>query len=76
MRRHLKLNVIGRPNHVRPWSRLGSIPLYFAIVMILTLNVAKIAEVPYERAIRESAPFFASHLVVIVLVSLLPAVAL
>lgn len=82
--------VVSAPVLVPAMVALGFDPLHFAIVMILTLNVAnitppvgmtlmtaaKIAEVPYERAIRESAPFFASHLVVIVLVSLLPAVAL
>jgi tripartite ATP-independent transporter DctM subunit len=82
--------VVSAPVLVPAMVSLGFDPLHFAIVMILTLNVAnitppvgmtlmtaaKIAEVPYERAIRESAPFFASHLVVIVLVSLLPAVAL
>ena len=69
---------------------LGIEPLHFAIVMILTLNVAnitppvgmtlmtaaKIAEVPYERAIRQSLPFLLSHLVVIVLVSIFPMIAL
>jgi TRAP-type C4-dicarboxylate transport system permease large subunit len=58
--------------------------------MILALNVAnitppvgmtlmtaaKIADVSYESAIRESVPFLLSHLTLIVLVSLVPGVAL
>jgi TRAP-type C4-dicarboxylate transport system permease large subunit len=40
------------------------------------MTAAKIAEVSYERAIRESVPFFLSHLVVIVLVSIFPVIAL
>ena len=82
--------VVSAPVLVPAMVALGFDPLHFAIVMILTLNVAnitppvgmtlmtaaKIAEVPYERAIRQSAPFFMSHLVVIVLVSLIPAIPL
>ena len=82
--------VVSAPVLVPAMVALGFDPLHFAIVMILTLNVAnitppvgmtlmtaaKIAEVPYERAIRESAPFFLSHLTVIVLVSLWPGIAL
>jgi TRAP-type C4-dicarboxylate transport system permease large subunit len=40
------------------------------------MTAAKIADVPYEQAIRESAPFFLSHIVVIILVSLIPGIAL
>lgn len=40
------------------------------------ITAAKIANGPYERAIRESAPFFLSHLIVIILVSLIPGIAL
>jgi tripartite ATP-independent transporter DctM subunit len=82
--------VVSAPVLVPAMVALGFDPLHFAIVMILSLNVAnitppvgmtlmtaaKIAEVPYERAIRESAPFFLSHLTVIVLVSLWPGIAL
>ncbi len=82
--------VVWRRCWCRRWSQLGFDPLHFAIVMIVTLNVAnitppvgmtlmtaaQIAEVPYERAIRESAPFLLSHLTVIVLVSLIPAIPL
>jgi tripartite ATP-independent transporter DctM subunit len=82
--------VVSAPVLVPAMISLGFDPLHFAIVMILALNVAnitppvgmtlmtaaKIADVPYERAIRESAPFFLSHLAVIVLVSLVPGIAL
>jgi tripartite ATP-independent transporter DctM subunit len=82
--------VVSAPVLVPAMVSLGFDPLHFAIIMILTLNVAnitppvgmtlmtaaKIAEVPYERAIRESAPFLLSHLVVIALVSVFPAIAL
>jgi tripartite ATP-independent transporter DctM subunit len=82
--------VVSAPVLVPAMVQLGFDPLHFAIVMILTLNVAnitppvgmtlmtaaKIADVPYERAIRQSAPFFLSHMVVIVLVSLIPGIAL
>jgi tripartite ATP-independent transporter DctM subunit len=82
--------VVSAPVLVPAMVSLGFDPLHFAIVMILTLNVAnitppvgmtlmtaaKIAEVPYERAIRESLPFFLSHLVVIGLVSAFPIIAL
>jgi tripartite ATP-independent transporter DctM subunit len=82
--------VVSAPVLVPAMVALGFDPLHFAIVMILTLNVAnitppvgmtlmtaaKIAEVPYERAIRQSAPFLVSHLLVIVLVSLIPAIPL
>jgi tripartite ATP-independent transporter DctM subunit len=82
--------VVSAPVLVPAMIALGFDPLHFAIVMILGLNVAnitppvgmtlmtaaKIADVSYESAIRESFPFFLSHLAVIVLVSLVPGVAL
>ena len=82
--------VVSAPVLVPAMVALGFDPLHFAIVMILALNVAnitppvgmtlmtaaRIAEVPYERAIRESAPFLISHLTVIVLVSLVPGIPL
>jgi TRAP-type C4-dicarboxylate transport system permease large subunit len=37
------------------------------------MTAAQIAEVPYERAIKESLPFIVSHLVVIALASAFPA---
>ena len=69
---------------------LGFDPLHFAIVMIVTLNVANItppvgmtlmtasqlAGVTYERAIRAAIPFYASHVAVIVIVSLWPGLVL
>lgn len=82
--------VVSAPVLVPAMVALGFDPLHFAIVMILTLNVAnitppvgmtlmtaaKIAEVPYERAIKESFPFFLSHLAVIFLVSVFPIIPL
>jgi tripartite ATP-independent transporter DctM subunit len=82
--------VVSAPVLVPAMVALGFDPLHFAIVMILTLNVAnitppvgmtlmtaaKIADVPYEQAIIQSLPFLLSHLVVIVLVSLVPAIPL
>ncbi|MFQ5830900.1 MAG: TRAP transporter large permease subunit, partial [Candidatus Methylomirabilia bacterium] len=69
---------------------LGFDPLHFGMVMLLALNLgnitppvgmtlmtaAKIAEVPYEAAIRQSLPFMVSHLVVIVIASLSPSLVL
>lgn len=65
---------------------LGFDPLHIAIVMIVTLNIAnvtppvgmslmtaaRIAQVPYERAIIASLPFYLSFLAVIVLLALFP----
>jgi len=82
--------VVSAPVLVPAMIALGFDPLHFAIVMILTLNVAnitppvgmtlmtaaRIADVPYERAIRESLPFLVSHLTVILIVSLWPGIAL
>ncbi len=66
---------------------LGFDPLHFAIVMIVTLNIAnvtppvgmtlmtaaRIAQVPYERAIIASLPFYAAFISVVVLLALFPA---
>ncbi|HLR12858.1 MAG TPA: TRAP transporter large permease, partial [Burkholderiaceae bacterium] len=79
------LVVVG-PVLVPAMMQLGFDPLHFAMVMILTLNVAnitppvgmtlmtatQIAGVPYERAIIASLPFFVTHFLVIVIVSLWP----
>ena len=78
--------VVVAPVLVPAMVQLGFDPLHFAIVMIITLNVAnitppvgmtlmtasQIAGVPYERAILASLPFYLSHLAVIVIVSLWP----
>ncbi|MGC3872988.1 TRAP transporter large permease [Halomonas sp. GXIMD04776] len=80
------LVVIG-PVIVPAMVSLGFDPLHFAIVMIVTLNIAnvtppvgmtlmtaaRIAEVPYERAIIASLPFYFAFLAVIVLLALFPA---
>ncbi len=80
------LVVIG-PVIVPAMVSLGFDPLHFAIVMIVTLNIAnvtppvgmtlmtaaRIAEVPYERAIVASLPFYLSFVLVIVLLALFPA---
>ena len=82
--------VVAGPVLVPAMTSLGFDPLHVATVMILTLNVAnitppvgmtlmtaaKIADVPYERAILESMPFFLSHMVVILLVAFFPTIAL
>lgn len=79
--------VVVAPVLVPAMVQLGFDPLHFAIVMIITLNVAnitppvgmtlmtasQIAGVPYERAILASLPFYLSHLAVIAIVSLWPA---
>ncbi|GHA88816.1 TRAP transporter large permease [Modicisalibacter luteus] len=80
------LVVIG-PVVVPAMVSLGFDPLHFAIVMIVTLNIAnvtppvgmtlmtaaRIAQVPYERAIIASLPFYFAFLAVIVLLALFPA---
>lgn len=82
--------VVVAPVLVPAMIALGFDPLHFAIVMILTLNLAnitppvgmtlmtaaQIAGVSYERAIIAAAPFYLSHLAVIVTVSLWPAMVL
>lgn len=78
--------VVVAPVIVPAMVRLGFDPLHFAIVMIVTLNVAnatppvgmtlmtaaRIAKVPYERAIVASWPFYLAFLVVIVLLAQFP----
>ncbi|MGB3718302.1 MAG: TRAP transporter large permease [Proteobacteria bacterium] len=78
--------VVVAPVLVPAMVQLGFDPLHFAIVMILTLNLAnitppvgmtlmtatQIAGVSYERAIKASVPFYVCHLVVIIIVSLWP----
>src|SRR5690606_23878914 len=78
--------VVVAPVLVPAMVQLGFDPLHFAIVMILTLNLAnitppvgmtlmtatQIAGVPYERAIMASIPFYVCHFLVIVIVSLWP----
>lgn len=79
------LVVVG-PVLVPAMVTLGFDPLHFAIVMILTLNLAnitppvgmtlmtaaQIAGVSYERAIVASLPFYFTHLAVIIIVSVWP----
>ena len=82
--------IVVAPVLVPAMLTLGFDPLHFAIVMIVTLNVAnitppvgmtlmtasRIAGVTYERAIRASLPFYASHLAVIIVVSVWPGLVL
>lgn len=82
--------VVVAPVLVPAMVSLGFDPLHFAVVMIVTLNVAnitppvgmtlmtasRIAEAPYERAILASLPFYVSLVAVIVLVSAWPALSL
>jgi TRAP-type C4-dicarboxylate transport system permease large subunit len=79
--------IVSAPVLAPAMASLGFDPLHVAIVMLLALNLgnvtppvgmtlmtaAQIAEVPYERAIKESLPFIVSHLVVIALASASPA---
>ncbi|MDR5866107.1 TRAP transporter large permease [Halomonas koreensis] len=79
------LVVIG-PVVVPAMVSLGFDPLHFAIVMIVTLNIAnvtppvgmtlmtaaRIAEVPYERAIVSSLPFYGAFIAVVVMLALFP----
>jgi len=69
---------------------LGFDPLHFAIIMIVTLNIAnitppvgmtlmtaaRIAEVPYERVIRAAVPFFVAIVAVVLLLAFLPGLVL
>ena len=78
--------VVVAPVLVPAMVQLGFDPLHFAMVMILTLNLAnitppvgmtlmtatQIAGVPYERAIIASIQFYVCHLAVIIIVSLWP----
>ena len=82
--------VVAAPVLAPAMVELGFDPLHFGMVMLLALNLgnitppvgmtlmtaSRIAEVPYEAAIRESAPFLASHLVVIAVASLSPSLIL
>jgi TRAP-type C4-dicarboxylate transport system permease large subunit len=82
--------IIVAPVLVPAMLELGFDPLHFAIVMIVVLNVgnitppvgmtlmtaAQIARVSYERAIWAALPFYVSHLVVILIVSLWPGLVL
>jgi tripartite ATP-independent transporter DctM subunit len=82
--------VVVAPVLVPAMVALGFDPLHFALVMILTLNLAnitppvgmtlmtaaQIAGCSYERAIVASMPFYLSHLAVIIVVSLWPALVL
>ncbi|WGI26052.1 TRAP transporter large permease [Halomonas alkaliantarctica] len=79
--------VVIAPVLVPAMIQLGFDPLHFAILMIVVLNIsnvtppvgmtlmtaARIADVPYERAIVASLPFYVSFLVVIVLLAAFPA---
>ncbi|MGP9466427.1 TRAP transporter large permease [Halomonas sp. TP35] len=78
--------VVIAPVLVPAMMQLGFDPLHFAILMIVVLNIsnvtppvgmtlmtaARIAEVPYERAIVASLPFYVSFIVVIVLLAAFP----
>ncbi|NIC05952.1 TRAP transporter large permease [Billgrantia bachuensis] len=79
--------VVVAPVLVPAMIQLGFDPLHFAILMIVVLNIsnvtppvgmtlmtaARIANVPYERAIVASLPFYVAFLVVIVLLAAFPA---
>lgn len=79
--------VVVAPVLVPAMIQLGFDPLHFAILMIVVLNVsnvtppvgmtlmtaARIAEVPYERAIVASLPFYVAFIGVIVLLAAFPA---
>ncbi|MBE0403176.1 TRAP transporter large permease [Halomonas citrativorans] len=78
--------VVIAPVLVPAMMQLGFDPLHFAILMIVVLNIsnvtppvgmtlmtaARIAEVPYDRAIVASLPFYVSFIVVIVLLAAFP----
>lgn len=82
--------VVVAPVLVPAMIQLGFDPLHFAIVMILTLNLAnitppvgmtlmtaaQIAGCSYESAVVASLPFYLSHLAVIIVVSLWPSLVL
>ncbi|MBW6391262.1 MAG: TRAP transporter large permease [Halomonas sp.] len=79
--------VVVAPVLVPAMIQLGFDPLHFAILMIVVLNIsnvtppvgmtlmtaARIANVPYERAIVASLPFYVAFLSVIVLLAAFPA---
>lgn len=78
--------VVVAPVLVPAMIQLGFDPLHFAILMIVVLNVsnvtppvgmtlmtaARIANVPYERAILASLPFYVAFLAVILLLAAFP----
>ncbi|EPC04073.1 C4-dicarboxylate ABC transporter permease [Litchfieldella anticariensis FP35 = DSM 16096] len=78
--------VVVAPVIVPAMIQLGFDPLHFAILMIVVLNIsnvtppvgmtlmtaARIAQVPYERAILASLPFYLSFIAVIVLLAAFP----
>lgn len=82
--------VVAAPVLAPAMTALGFDPVHFAIVMLLALNVgnitppvgmtamtaARIAGVPYEAVLRQSLPFFLSHIAVIVLAALIPSLSL
>lgn len=79
--------VVVAPVLVPAMIALGFDPLHFAILMIVVLNIsnvtppvgmtlmtaARIANVPFERAIVASLPFYVAFIVVILLLALFPA---
>ena len=78
--------VIAGPVLAPAMVQLGFDPLHFGMIMLLALNIgnitppvgmtllvaAKLAEVPYEKAVMASLPFLITHLVVLALVALIP----
>lgn len=82
--------VVAAPVLAPAMIQLGFDPLHFAMVMLLALNLgnitppvgmtlmtaSRIAGVTYESSIRQSLPFLFSHLVVLVVASLSPALVL
>ncbi|PMR67653.1 TRAP transporter large permease [Halomonas heilongjiangensis] len=78
--------VVVAPVLVPAMIQLGFDPLHFAILMIVVLNIsnvtppvgmtlmtaARIAEVPYERAIIASLPFYFAYVAVILLLAQFP----
>jgi tripartite ATP-independent transporter DctM subunit len=82
--------VVSAPVLAPALIQLGFDPLHVGMVMLMALNLgnitppvgmtlmtaARIAEVPYEAAIRQSLPFLISQIVVIVLAALLPGLVL
>ncbi|WP_253443205.1 TRAP transporter large permease [Halomonas sp. Y3] len=79
--------VVVAPVLVPAMIQLGFDPLHFAILMIVVLNIsnvtppvgmtlmtaARIANVPYERAIIASLPFYVAFIIVILLLAAFPA---
>ncbi len=81
--------VIAGPVLAPAMVQLGFDPLHFGLVMLLALNIgnitppvgmtllvaSKLANVPYEKAVRASLPFLITHLIVLALVALIPELA-